>query len=291
MELSLSDNLNIEKIKETLIWIDHIGAEMTFAEEAESNLVSLDDLLAKNKQIADIVADTQQNFTAPSIAGVPGRAIASQSTNQIPLGTVSAIAKAEKAAKACETLDDLKNALMKFDGCDLKKTAQNFIFADGNPASGIMIFGEAPGAEEDREGKAFVGGAGQLLDKMLSAIGLNSRNDFYLSQISPWRPPGNREPAQAEIDILIPFVRRHIELVAPKMVIALGGVAAKNLLDQKASIMRLRGSMIDKDGVTYGALFHPTYLLKQPAQKRIAWHDLLAIKTKLQELGVIKAEG
>ena len=201
-----------------------------------------------------------------------------------PNPQVSEEAAHDLASKA-KTLDDLQKAVEGFDGCSLKKTAMNTVFARGNPASGLMLVGEAPGADEDRQGKPFVGPAGQLLDKMLAAIDLKSEDDFYISNILPWRPPGNRNPTDAESAMCLPFIKRHIELAGPKLLVLLGGVAVKALLEETQGITRVRGKWftykVGKTEIPTIPIFHPAYLLRQPQLKRQAWQDLLEIKAKL----------
>ena len=193
----------------------------------------------------------------------------------------------EIAAKACDLLS-LKSAFEAFDGCPLKETATNFVFADGAARARLMFIGEAPGAEEDRQGVPFVGPAGRLLDRMLAAIGLD-RGDVYITNILPWRPPGNRNPTDSEIAICLPFIERHIALVEPAVVVAVGGTAAKALLDTREGIMRLRGRWfsytVSGSGtrIPLRAILHPAYLLRQPGQKKDAWTDLIAIKQRLAE--------
>jgi len=193
---------------------------------------------------------------------------------------------AHAAAAAAENLAELRAAVADFEECALKRTATNLVFADGNPEARVMLIGEAPGAEEDLRGLPFVGKAGQLLDRMLAAIGL-SRDTAYITNILFWRPPGNRQPTSGEIAACLPFVERHIELVSPDILVLLGGVAAKTLLARNEGIMRLRGRWLDYSTPGLGrpvptlATFHPAYLLRSPGQKRAAWHDLLAIKDRL----------
>ncbi|MDA0652755.1 MAG: uracil-DNA glycosylase [Proteobacteria bacterium] len=193
---------------------------------------------------------------------------------------------AREAAATASSLSELRDALASFEGCALKKTAKNLVFADGNPAGPLMIIGEAPGGEEDRLGVPFVGPAGKLLDLMLDSIGLG-RDRAYVTNILPWRPPGNRSPTDAEIAACLPFVKRHIELVAPKILILVGGTAAKTLLGKTQGIMRLRGHWYTYESGQTGppiyarAILHPAYLLRTPAQKRETWLDLLEIKHKL----------
>jgi len=196
---------------------------------------------------------------------------------------------ARAAAENASSLTELRAALAAFDGCALKNTAKNLVFADGNPEGPLMIIGEAPGGEEDRQGVPFVGPAGKLLDLMLGSIGL-SRGQAYVTNILPWRPPGNRSPTDAEIAACLPFVKRHIELVAPKILILVGGTAAKTLLDKTQGIMRLRGHWYTYQSdhmnapIDTRAILHPAYLLRSPAQKRETWLDLLEIKHRLVQI-------
>ncbi len=171
----------------------------------------------------------------------------------------------------CLTLDDLKIYMLNFNGCDLKKTATQLVFSDGNPKSQVMIIGEAPGAEEDRRGIPFCGASGQLLDKMLNSINLN-RNNVYITNIIPWRPPGNRTPNENEISLMKPFLMRHIEIVSPKLLVAVGGSAAKAILNIEGGILRHRGAwkkIILRGGLEIPIIstLHPAYLLRAPNQK------------------------
>ena len=180
--------------------------------------------------------------------------------------------------------------MASFDGCALKKTASNLVFADGNPEAKIMIIGEAPGGDEDRMGLPFVGAAGQLLDKMLAAIGLD-RQHVYITNILPWRPPGNRTPSSEEVALLWPFLRRHIQLKAPKVIFALGGSSAKLLLNTTTGILKLRGQVQEIDFGDAGQAnvipvlpsLHPAYLLRAPKMKQQAFHDLLVLKSMCRE--------
>jgi DNA polymerase len=192
-------------------------------------------------------------------------------------------------AAACNSLDDLKAAMEAFDGGLLKRSAKNTVFADGIPGADLMVIGEAPGADEDQAGKPFVGVSGQLLDKMLAAIGRSRSSNTYISNIVPWRPLGNRTPDPAITTMCLPFIQRHIELAKPKVILMLGGVSAKSLLDTEEGITRIRGKWRDLtfSGQKYAAIptYHPAYLLRQPAQKGMAWRDLLSIKEKLASDG------
>jgi uracil-DNA glycosylase len=188
------------------------------------------------------------------------------------------------AAEAAD-LDALKAAIAAADS-PLRETASNLVFADGAAESGLMLVGEAPGADEDRQGRPFVGVSGQLLDRMFASIGLTRERDFYVTNILPWRPPGNRTPTDAEIALFLPFVLRHIALVRPRHLVLLGGVSAKTLLRAKDGITRLRGRWhaLPVGDATLPALptLHPAYLLRNPAAKRDAWADLVLLKRTLQ---------
>lgn len=204
-----------------------------------------------------------------------------------PLAPDEAVMAARRLAAQAQTLDDLRDLMDAFDGCALKNTASRLVFADGNPEARIMIVGEAPGRDEDEIGKPFVGRAGQLLDRMLAAINL-TREHVYIANTVPWRPPGNRTPTPQEIAILQPFIARQIELARPDILFTLGAPATQTLLGQKEGILRLRGRWFEYDcaGRTIPALasLHPAYLLRQPAQKALAWRDLRALKARLAEL-------
>ncbi len=195
---------------------------------------------------------------------------------------------AREAASSAQTLDELRVRLDAFTGCALKNTATQLVFSDGNPEADIMFVGEAPGADEDRIGKPFVGRAGQLLDKMLAAIGLD-RSQVYIANVVPWRPPGNRTPTPVETAACLPFTRRQIELVDPKILICLGAPSAQTLLAIKDGIMRARGKWLPYEistgrSIPALAMLHPAYLLRQPAQKKLAWQDLRMIAKEREKL-------
>ncbi len=205
--------------------------------------------------------------------------------------TEDSIAGAKETAARCQTLEELRDAIASFSGCALRDTATNTVFADGNPEAAVMFVGEAPGRDEDIQGLPFVGAAGQLLDKILAAIG-RDRTNVYISNILNWRPPGNRTPTPHEAMTCLPFIKRHIFLAAPKVLVLLGGTAAKHLLGTNTGIMRLRGKwtevMLDDYGEqTVPALptLHPAYLLRQPAHKRLIWQDFLALDERLRAIG------
>jgi len=243
----------------------------------------------------EAVLDTPlDRFSAPPPAPIPAARPAPRAVvPEIPAPTLAApqpaaqaVVSAREAAAAAKTLDELKAALAKFEGCALKATATNLVFADGNPAAKVMLVGEAPGADEDRQGKPFVGVSGQLLDRMLAAIGLD-RTSVYITNVIPWRPPANRTPSAAELAACLPFVQRHIALAKPQILVLVGGISAKALLDTSEGIMRLRGRWRtyrtpDMDAeIPVLPTYHPAYLLRQPSQKRDSWRDLLSIKQKI----------
>lgn len=198
-------------------------------------------------------------------------------------------ASARVLAAACNDLAALRRAVEGFQGCGLKATAKHTVFADGNPEARVMLVGEAPGRDEDIQGLPFVGKSGQLLDRMLAAIGLD-RTQVYISNVLPWRPPGNRAPANAEIAVCLPFIERHIELAAPEILVLLGGISTKALLDSQEGITRLRGRWkiyrTPQGQIPTLPSLHPAYLLRQPAQKRLAWQDMLALRVRLDSLNV-----
>jgi DNA polymerase len=196
----------------------------------------------------------------------------------------AAAVEARAAARRAATLEELRDILGKFDGCALKATATQLVFADGNPNAKVMFVGEAPGRDEDIEGLPFVGRSGKLLDRMLAAIGLD-RSSVYIANIVPWRPPGNRTPTPQESAICLPFITRQIELADPDILVCLGGPSAQTLLGIKEGITKTRGRWFSFDTgkreIRAMPTFHPAFLLRSPLQKRFAWRDFLAIKKAL----------
>ncbi|PZN95764.1 MAG: uracil-DNA glycosylase [Hyphomicrobiales bacterium] len=217
---------------------------------------------------------------APALVARPNAAAATAPED----ATVSARVLAREAA----TLDELKQALARFEGCALKATAKNLVFADGTPEGRVMIVGEAPGADEDRIGLPFVGRSGQLLDRMLAAIGLDRKTDVYIANLLPWRPPGNRTPTPQEVAICLPFIQRQIQLADPDILICIGGPSALGLLGL-TGILASRGKWLEYDTGTRRiramATLHPAYLLRQPLQKRLAWRDMRALRAALDAAG------
>jgi uracil-DNA glycosylase family 4 len=189
-------------------------------------------------------------------------------------------------AASAETLDALAGLQESFDGIELKKGARNFVFADGNPKARLLILGEAPGDEEDRQGRPFVGRAGQLLDRMLDSIGLSrqavdAEKSVYIMNVLTWRPPGNRDPSAEEISLSMPFVRRHIQLIDPELIVLLGNTPCQAALGRRG-ILRLRGTWGQAFGRQALPMTHPAYLLRNPPAKREAWADLLSLAERLK---------
>ena len=196
-----------------------------------------------------------------------------------------AVAAARAAAGLAATLDDLRSALAAFEHCEIKQGARSLVFGDGNPQARVLILGEAPGSEEDREGRPFVGPAGQLLDRMFAAIGLsrgaeNPAEAVYITNVMPWRPPQNRDPSADEIAMMRPFVERHIALINPDVIVLMGNTPCMAILGQRG-ILKLRGVWAQALGKPVLPMAHPAYLLRNPIAKREAWADLLAIKARL----------
>ncbi|HVZ69451.1 MAG TPA: uracil-DNA glycosylase [Rhizomicrobium sp.] len=201
------------------------------------------------------------------------------------------IGAALEVASRCSTLSELRAALEAFDGGALKKNSTNTVFADGNPDARIMLIGEAPGRDEDRAGLPFVGRAGKLLDKMVAPIGLNRAENFYITNVLPWQPPGNRDFGLEEAAMCLPFLRRHIELKSPDILLLLGRIAVKNVLGKTEGIMSLRGKWFEYyvNGRMIPVLctLHPAYLLRRPVDKKLAWRDMQAFEAKAKELGIL----
>jgi uracil-DNA glycosylase family 4 len=220
-------------------------------------------------------------------ANPPPRAPAASAPALLSASDVESAAR--RAARACQTIPELEAAIKSFEGCGLKATATNTVIARGNPQAPLMIIGEAPGRDEDAQGLPFVGESGQLLDRMLKAIGRDEQNT-YISNILFWRPPGNRDPSTEEILACKPFIERLIELAQPKVIACAGKHAAATLLGTTQGITRTRGRWHEyqREGIGIPAmpLLHPAYLLRQPGVKREAWHDMLELAAKLEQLGL-----
>ena len=273
-----------EEIAALLKWYVDLGVDETIGEEAMDRFAA--PVAAPAPAAAPIAAPPAIRSPAatPSPSTPPPRAA-------VPLESPQIVDDARSLAATAGSIEELEAAVRAFEGCTLKRTAKNTVFADGLPGSPVMIVGEAPGADEDRLGKPFVGVSGQLMDRMMGSIGLDRTGGFYITNILFWRPPGNRTPTLAEQAMCLAFTRRHIELVRPKLLVLAGGVSAKAVLDTTEGIMRLRGKWTTyrlADGTEIPTLptFHPAYLLRTPASKRQSWLDMLAIDKKLKELGI-----
>jgi len=231
----------------------------------------------------DVRARAADSAGAPSPETAPAPARAAPGA-AVGLDPQEAVAGAQALAAAATDLAMLRENLAGFDGCGLKLSAKSLVFADGTPGARVMLVGEAPGSEEDRQGKPFVGRSGQLLDRMLAAIGLD-RSSVYIGNVIPWRPPGNRTPTPQEVAACMPFIRRQIELADPDFLICLGAPSAQALMEISTGILKARGRWQDFDTgkrvIRAMATLHPAYLLRQPSQKRLAWRDLRALRRAL----------
>ena len=260
---------------ETLRWHRDVGVSEALVEVARNRYTE--------QEKAPPVLQTMQEALAPKLAPKPVSKPALVA-EQEPDADSIAVADARSLAKTAMSLEGLRSALESFEGCALKHSARSLVFADGNPEARVMLIGEAPGAEEDRRGLPFVGRSGRLLDKMLAAIGLN-RESAYITNILPWRPSGNRNPTSREVELLRPFIERHVELVQPELLMLVGGVSAKSLLHTTTGILKLRGSwtqcQIGTQSFPALPTFHPAYLLRRPGDKGLAWRDFLSLKQRL----------
>ncbi len=216
----------------------------------------------------------------------PAAAATASAGPAAPLAPDAAASDARALARKAASLDELRDLLDRFEGCELKRHAKQLVFADGNPKARVMFVGEAPGREEDLEGRPFVGRSGKLLDLMMKAIGLD-RTGAYIANVIPWRPPGNRTPTPQETQVCLPFILRQIELVDPDVLVCLGGPSSQTLLGVTDGIMKTRGRWLAFDTGTRTiraiATLHPAYLLRQPLHKRLAWRDFLAIRKALAQ--------
>lgn len=278
---------NPQQMLADLEWLIDIGADEVIAEAA--NLSGWKELTPKPQ----VSAEERRKSQPPSPAAVSQQPPPLVEARQVSSPKAPPVSVNHRVS--AQTLDELRAELTVFEGCALKATAMNLVFSDGNPASPVMFIGEAPGEEEDRQGKPFVGASGKLFDQMLAAAGI-ARPDIYISNILFWRPPGNRTPTDAEIASCLPFVERHISLIKPKIIVLLGGVAAKTLLHTKEGITRLRGRWMNYTPSTGEALdtpipclpiYHPAYLLRQASTKRQAWNDILQLKKYLTDNNIL----
>ena len=298
----LAQNDDRNELIAMLAWQLDMGIDEALLDRTQADAVPLrlDQLLAVAAPAGDTgVSQTVIGGAAPhpseavKMANPPvsNPAVSNPAVSNLALDNSGAVPPENKiiadgaALAGFTSLADLQSGLAKLDDCPLKHTASNLCFADGNPGARLMIIGEAPGRDEDRMGVPFVGADGQLLDKMIASIGLD-RASVYLTNLLPWRPPGNRSPTDEETAMLLPWLFRHVQLAKPEFVLLLGGAAAKLVLGSHEGIMKLRGRWRDVDfgdGVARPVLasLHPAYLLRSPAQKRLAFEDLLLLTKRL----------
>lgn len=260
-----------------LKWQVEMGADEAIEDSPVSTEVS-----SKKQEVADNPAP--QPVAAPEPVKTAPKAAPKSAASDAPL-TV----EARKLADSAKNLDELRQIVTDYKELAICKTATNVVFSDGNPKADVMFIGEAPGAQEDEQGIPFCGPSGQLLDKMIGYVGFNRESTMYISNTVFWRPPGNRRPTPEELAVCLPFVEKHIALVNPKALILIGGTATLSLMDTKDGISKLRGKehsytnqYLDKEIPTF-AVFHPSYLLRQPRMKKTMWFDLLSIQEFLQK--------
>jgi DNA polymerase len=242
-------------------------------------------MTASPKTASPITASKVRDVT-PKDAASPGSL---PQPSRLPAAQAKAAVPSARLAEACATVEDLKRAVEAYDGCALKRSCQRTVFADGNSKARLMLVGEAPGREEDEQGLPFVGASGKLLDRMLASIGLD-RNLAYITNVIFWRPPGNRKPEPAEVELCLPFMERHIQLVDPAVLVFLGGAAASALLGKSEGVTKLRGRWHDYSAAGLARpipslpTYHPAYLLRTPTHKKEAWKDLLAVRKRLDAI-------
>jgi len=266
-----------------LEWLGELGA-LDPVTDAPVDRYALADRDPAPRPLAGRVADQGAAPTAPAAPAARPRPAAPSAPPE-PAAKPDPVALARAAAGQAASLPALQQALAAFDLCDLKRGARSTVFSDGNPAARVMVIGEAPGRDEDMQGKPFVGRAGQLLDRMFAAIGLSRHNPdaasaIYITNIMPWRPPSNREPAPDEMAMMVPFVQRHVALADPDLIVLMGNTPAQAVLGARG-ITRLRGQWAQAWGKPVLPMLHPAYLLRNPIAKREAWADLLALQAHL----------
>lgn len=272
-----------------LQWHLESGVDETLSREAVSRLKLV---TSPMESLAQHGQDEESEFSAPMPQPSQSRAAApmpAASKPAAPLPPPVAAGPSSRAlANECNTLAELEEAVRNFDGCSLKRFAARTVFSDGDKSADLMVIGEAPGAQEDQEGIPFCGPSGKLLDKMLRAIGRSRESGYYITNMVFWRPPGNRTPTPEEILLCLPFVEKHIALIKPKALLLAGATPIKALLATETSVSRLRGKKFEyrnqylESNITTFATYHPSYLLRQPSQKRLSWIDMLTVQAYLR---------
>jgi len=267
--------------RELLTFYVEAGVDAALGEEPVDRFADPGSAFAETVRGAEASQPARDRRPAPAAPAMPA---APAVALHAPPPPEEAIAAAREAARSAADLAALKAIMTAFEGCALRNTAKQLVFGDGNPQARLMLVGEAPGSDEDQQGVPFVGRSGQLLDRMLAAIGI-ARADAYIANIVPWRPPGNRDPSTHETQICLPFIQRQIELVDPDVIVCLGKPATVTLLGVTEGIRRTRGRWFPYQTGTREiraiATYHPAYLLRTPIEKRLAWRDFLAIKRAL----------
>jgi uracil-DNA glycosylase len=293
-----SDTLTPEALESLLRWYAEMGVDIAVDEMPHDRFAEAQaaksDRANTSTPAAPAAKASSRNTTSGSeltaSANLSHPRVANRDMHKLESASTEALSQsARESAASARTLDELRAQLDAFQGCALKNTATQLVFSDGNPEADIMFVGEAPGADEDRIGRPFVGRAGQLLDKMLASIGLD-RTKVYIANVVPWRPPGNRTPTPAETAACLPFTRRQIELADPKILVCVGLPSAQTLLNVTEGIKRARGKWMSYE-ISPGrmipamAMLHPAYLLRTPADKKLSWQDLRMIAKELAKLG------
>lgn len=276
--MSVNTPKNRTLLSDILAFYQAAGVDEALTEEPQNRL-------QQQPEAAQRTADASAG--KEPVKASPATSVAAPAAPRAAIPDESQAIRARELARQAQNLEELKALLADFDGCNLKYTAKNLVFADGNPEADLMLVGEAPGRDEDLQGLPFVGRSGQLLDRMLAAIG-RDRTTAYISNVIPWRPPGNRDPSPLETEICRPFIERHIELKRPKVLVTLGNPSTKLLLNTQTGIMRMRGTWAihrTASGLEIPTMptLHPAYLLRNPAHKKLAWRDFLEVKKKLRE--------
>ena len=269
--VAMHSTTDTQSIAALLRWYDEIGVDVALDDAPHDRFAEGEAKSAPPRIVSEVPpVRTAPTYPVPRAPAIAPAAISALSSEAVVLS-------AREAAEKAQSLDELRHALDSFEGCALRKTATQLVFADGNPKARVMLVGEAPGAEEDRAGKPFVGRSGQLLDRMLTAIGLD-RTSAYITNVVPWRPPGNRTPTPLETAACLPFTRRHIELSACEILVCLGNPSTQILLGAREGIMRTRGRWLEYDAGSRSLrampMLHPAFLLRQPGHKRLAWRDM-----------------